>query len=311
MAEARGGPTFVAIGGGKGGVGKTLVASSLAIALARRRGGGPRLEVVAVDLDVGGSNLNLFLGEPFPSHELTDFLEGRVESLDLIAHPTRTLPNLRYVAGSMDLVSAGDPVRPRKLALVRALVGLDADVVVLDLPAGTSPATLDFFFLGDQKIVVTNPETAAFHDAYGFLKSYLLRRLITELRDRQDLLFHVLEWFRDADPGEDRTMTGLVASLQEERPEVAPMIVGILSEDTPWLVLNRLRKPRERIYLDRFRAVVRKHLGLSSPELGTIPDEAKIAEAARTGRPFVLEHPKHRISRVFDTWADRIARSQS
>lgn len=311
MSETRGGPAFVAIGGGKGGVGKTFVASSLALALARRRANGRRLDVVAVDLDVGGSNLNLFLGEPFPAHELTDFLEGRVDSLDLIAHPTKSLPNLRYVAGSMDLVSAGDPVRPRKLALVRALVGLDADVVILDLPAGTSPATLDFFFLGDHKIVVTNPETAAFHDAYGFLKSYLLRRLITELRERQDLLFHVLEWFRSAEPGENRTMTGLVASLQERRPEVAPTIVSILTEDSPWLVLNRLRKPRERIYLDRFRAVVRKHLGLACPELGTISDEAKIAQASRTGRPFVLEHPGHRISRVFDTWADRIARSRS
>ncbi|MDX1660363.1 MAG: P-loop NTPase [Gemmatimonadota bacterium] len=310
MAESREGPTFVAIGGGKGGVGKTLVASSLAIALARRTGEGSPLRVVAVDLDVGGSNLNLFLGEPLPRHELTDFLEGRVESLDMIAHPTRALPNLRLVAGSMDLVSAGDPVRPRKLALVRALVGLDADVVVLDLPAGTSPATLDFFFLGDTKIVVTNPETAAFHDAYGFLKSYLLRRLITELRDRQDLLFRVLEWFRDAPPDEDRTLTGLVESLQEERPDVAPIVVSILSDDTPWLVLNRLRKPRERIYLDRFRAVVRRHLGLATPELGTIPDEEKIAQSARTGRPFVLEHPKHRISRVFDTWADRIARAR-
>ncbi|MDX1623487.1 MAG: P-loop NTPase [Gemmatimonadota bacterium] len=64
MAEPSSGPVFVAVGGGKGGVGKTFVASSLALALARPSG--PGLEVVAVDLDVGGSNLNLLLGEPVP-----------------------------------------------------------------------------------------------------------------------------------------------------------------------------------------------------------------------------------------------------
>lgn len=303
MAETRSGPVFIAVGGGKGGVGKSFVASSLALALARRS---PARRVVAIDLDVGGSNLNLFFGEPWPRAEVTDFLEGRSPSLAAVAQRTR-LSNLAYVAGGFDLVTAPDPLRQRKLELVRALVGLDADVVVLDLPAGSAPATLDFFFLGDHKIVVTTPDTAAFHDAYGFLKGYLLRRLLTEFRDREEVLGRTLDFFRGADAEADRTITALVQALREARPEAWPEIVGILQEDAPRLVLNRVRNRRERGWLERFRLVVRKNLSLYCPVLGWIPEDRRVARSLRHGRPFLLEHPRHRISRRFDVWADLLA----
>jgi len=286
-------------------VGKSFVASSLALALARK-GAARGRRVVAVDLDVGGSNLNLFFGEPWPRAELADFLEGRAPWLSAVAQPTR-LENLRYVAGGFDLITAPDPLRQRKLELVRALVGLDADVVVLDLPAGSAPATLDFFFLGDHKIVVTTPDTAAFHDAYGFLKSYLLRRLLTEFRDRPEPLSVVMDFFRGAGAEEDRSITALVRSLRQEMPEVWPEVAGILQDDAPRLVLNRVRDRRERGWLERFRVVVQKNLSLYCPVLGWIPEDRRVARALRDGRPFLLEHPRHRIARRFDAWSNRLA----
>ena len=214
--------------------------------------------------------------------DLGDFFEGRAPDLSAVAQPTR-LENLRYVAGGFDLVASQDPLRQRKLDLVRALVGLDADVVVLDLPAGNAPATLDFFFLGDWKVVVTTPETAAFHDAYGFLKGYLLRRLLTEFRDREDVLARTLEFYRGPESGSDRTVTALVRVLRDEFPEAWPEVAGILQDDAPHLILNRVRGRRQRGWLERFRLVVRKNLSLACPVLGTIPEDRRVAEALRHG----------------------------
>ena len=305
----RSGPGFLAVGGGKGGVGKSFVAANLALALARRGGAG-RERVAAVDLDLGGSNLNLFLGELYPSREVSDFLEGRAQTLDAVAQPT-VLPNLRYVAGSFDTMTAVDPLRTRKMDLVGALVGIDADLVVLDLPAGSTPSTLDFFFLGDVKLVVTNPEPVAYHNAYGFLKNYLLRRLLTEFRDRTDVLATILDRYR-ALPGEesepsDRSITGLVAVLRAEHPDVAGEVSGILEYDAPLLVLNRVRRRREASSLDRFRAVVELNLGLRCPALGILPEDRRVASSVREGRPFLLTHPKHRIARQFEQWAERLS----
>jgi flagellar biosynthesis protein FlhG len=308
MADPRPGPVIVAVGGGKGGVGKSFVAANLALALARLGAAAGR-RVTAVDLDFGGSNLNLFLGEPFPDREMSDFLDGRADTLDAISRPTR-LENLRYVAGSFDLVTAVDPLRDRKLDLVRAIVGLEADHVILDLPAGSNPATLDFFFLGDVKVVVTNPEATAFHNAYGFLKNYLLRRLLTEFRDRREVMRFILDFYRSerSTPATaDRTITALVAALREVFPAVRPEVAGILQYDAPLLVLNRTRGRRERQYLDRFRSVIERNLGLRCPELGVLPEDRTVARSVRSARPFLTTHPRHRITRRFEEWAARLA----
>lgn len=308
MKEPRSGPAFVAVGGGKGGVGKSFVASSLAVCLARQ-GASLGRKVVAVDLDLGGSNLNLFLGEPYPERELSDFLDGRVDTLNAVSQPTR-LDNLRYVAGSFDLVTAVDPLRDRKLDLVSALVGLDADHVILDLPAGSNAATLDFYFLGDAKIVVTNPEATAFHNAYGFMKNYVLRRFLTEFRDRPGLLEFVLAYYREdersRDPGA-RTITALVETLREEFPAAREEVAAILEYDVPLILLNKVRKRGEREYLDRFRDVLESNLGMRCPGLGWIPEHRKVARAVRDAEPFVLAHPRHRITKRLERWAARVA----
>ncbi len=296
---------MVAVGGGKGGVGKSFVAANLALALARREVSD---RVVAVDLDFGGSNLNLLLGEPFPEAELGDFLDGRADDLNGVSQPTR-VEGLRYVAGSFDMVTAVDPIRDRKLDLVRALVGLDARFVVLDLPAGSAPATLDFFFLGDLKLVVMNPEETAFSNAYGFLKNYLLRRLLTEFRERPDIVTFILGYYRgEAPEGErDRSVTALATALGEEFPEVRTELNGILRDDTPLLVLNRARGRRETAYLERFQRVVEDHLGLACRSLGVIPEDRRVRQAVRAGEAFMLAHPRHRIAHLFEGWAERLS----
>lgn len=312
MHDPRPGPVIVAIGGGKGGVGKSFLAANLALALAQR-GATIGRRVAAVDLDFGGSNLNLFLGESFPDRELADFLDGQAENLDAISQPTQ-LDNLRYVAGSFDLITAVDPLRDRKLDLVRALVGLNADYVVLDLPAGSAPATLDFFFLGDIKLVVTNPEATAFHNAYGFLKNYLLRRLLTEFRDRKEIMGFILDHYRGSGTVtevRDRTITCLVEKLRAEFPAVRPEVTGILQENTPLLVLNRSRGRRDRQFLTRFRSVLEENLGLVCQALGVLPENRRVAQAVRDGEPFLLAHPRHSISKQLITWTDQLTDRRS
>ena len=64
---------IVAVASGKGGVGKSIVSSSLAIALSAT---GPR--AVAVDLDLGGANLHTLFGAERARRTLRDFLAGRI-----------------------------------------------------------------------------------------------------------------------------------------------------------------------------------------------------------------------------------------
>src|ERR1700677_4242636 len=89
-----------AIGGGKGGVGKSFIISNLAISLARW---GKR--VIAVDLDLGGANLHTALGSDIPVKTLTDFFDGRVSKLEELLVPT-SISNLKYISGANDSAAA-------------------------------------------------------------------------------------------------------------------------------------------------------------------------------------------------------------
>ena len=68
---------ILSVGGGKGGIGKSLISANLAIALARR---GKR--VVLVDADLGGANLHTTLGLDLPRRTLSDFIDRKVERLE-------------------------------------------------------------------------------------------------------------------------------------------------------------------------------------------------------------------------------------
>ena len=65
-----------AIGGGKGGTGKSFVAASLGIFLAQI---GKR--VILIDTDLGCANLHTCLGLSYPEATLSDFLRGRVKKV--------------------------------------------------------------------------------------------------------------------------------------------------------------------------------------------------------------------------------------
>ena len=161
---------IVAVGGGKGGIGKSLVSANLGIALARA---GHR--VTLVDVDLGGANLHTCLGINQPQGTLSDVVTKgtRIESL---AAPTG-IENLTLVSGAMDALDAANPRAQARARLVEQLQTLDADYLLLDLGAGTSLHTIDFFLLADHGVLVLLPEPTSVENAYRFLKAALFRRL--------------------------------------------------------------------------------------------------------------------------------------
>ena len=122
---------ILSVGGGKGGIGKSLVATNLAIELSRRGE-----KVVLVDADLGGANLHTGLGLEPPKRTLQDFLEGRARHIEEVLTPTG-LPNLALVSGAIDRVDTAHPKYAQKARLLKSLGALQAAQVLDDLGAGT------------------------------------------------------------------------------------------------------------------------------------------------------------------------------
>jgi flagellar biosynthesis protein FlhG len=164
-------PHLWALGGGKGGVGKSVIAALLAVALARRG-----RQVVAVDTDLGGANLHTLLGVPRPKRTLGEFLDRKVETLAETAVATG-VDGLALISGARASLEVANLGFQDKTRLLRQLGHLDTDDVVLDLGGGTSFNVLDLFLCAHSGVVVVVAEPLAVEKTHHFLKAALLRKL--------------------------------------------------------------------------------------------------------------------------------------
>jgi flagellar biosynthesis protein FlhG len=157
------------IASGKGGVGKSLLATNLAVALAQT---GKR--VVLADLDLGGSNIHLMLGRMGLSQGIGTFLiNSDVAFEDIIV--TTDYKNLSFIPGDAEIPGTANLKSSQKQKLIRRLRSLEADYLIMDLGAGSSFNTVDFFLISGQGIVVTDPTPTANLNAYLFLKNVIFR----------------------------------------------------------------------------------------------------------------------------------------
>jgi flagellar biosynthesis protein FlhG len=153
----------IAFASGKGGTGKSFLATNAAIALhaAGRR-------VVLVDCDFGLANAHLLFGVN-PRFTLQHLLEGAAPIQDVVV---RTPHGPWLIAGGSGVASlAGlDARRMRGLAGALHWLAANHDLVLVDCAAGLAPQALITVLAAHHVVVVTNPEIAALTDAYALIK---------------------------------------------------------------------------------------------------------------------------------------------
>lgn len=153
----------LAFASGKGGTGKSFLATNAAIGL---HAAGKR--VVVVDCDFGLANAHLLFGVN-PRFSMQHVLDGAVTAADaMVATPYG--PNL--VAGGSGIASLAELGARHMQTLAKALGWLADchDYVLLDCAAGLAPQSMITVLASQHVVVVTNPEIAALTDAYALIK---------------------------------------------------------------------------------------------------------------------------------------------
>lgn len=165
----------IAIASGKGGTGKSFLATSLAVLLHRAD-----KRTVLVDCDFGLACDHLLLGVK-PTLTLQQLLGGQA-TLDQVLCTSPCGP--RLLPGASGVRRMATPTDKDLLAFARELGVLASreDVLLLDLGAGISPATVLTMLGADWIVLVTQPEIAALVDAYAVVKC------IAQLNDRAKFL---------------------------------------------------------------------------------------------------------------------------
>lgn len=275
----------IAVGGGKGGIGKSLLSANLGIALAKR---GAR--VVLVDLDLGGANLHTCLGVPQPQVTLSDFVDRKVTGLAEVLVPT-PFERLMLVSGAMDGLDAANPRHAQKTKVIRNLRMLDVDYVLLDLGAGTSFNVLDFFLVADTGIVVMLPEPTSIENAYRFIKASFFRRL-QALAPGDDFATLVGAALAPREGQPVRTPWDVVADLRAVDPEKAARLEQALGGFHPWLVVNQVRSRQDFDIGPTVASAWRKFFGLELGFLGAVSHDDSVWQAVRARRSLLDAFPE-------------------
>ena len=277
-----------AVGGGKGGVGKSLIASSLAITLSRLGN-----KVVAVDLDLGGANLHTTLGVDLPKQTLSDFFSGRIDSLQSCQVPTH-IPHLDLISGAQDSVGVANIRFAQKVKLLQTLREVDADYLVLDLGAGTGLNTMDFFMFADIGFISLLPEPTSIENAYRFIKTAYFRRLKIA-RNLKDIR-HLVEMAMDPkNPLGIKSPSDLFREVNKFNPESGMRLKQEIEKFRPKLIVNQARTQTDVDIGFSVKTVCKKYFGIEMDYIGYLDYDSAVWQAVRRKRPLMLEFPNSRL----------------
>ena len=277
------------VGGGKGGIGKSLLAASIGWQLARM---GKR--VVLVDADLGGANLHTCLGLSTSGRTLADFVQRRVETIQDVLVEVGPA-GLSLISGASDLLSAANIRHAQKVRVMNHIRGLDVDVVLIDLGAGTTFNILDFFLMSDVSILAVVPEPTSIENGYRFIKSALYRRLRTmastrEVRDLVD---------RAVDPKNEegiRSPLDLLARVETLDAESAEQLRREVGSFQPRFVVNEVRDVSDVGIGHQLVAACARHLGLRATYAGFVHHDDAVWQAVRRRRLFMADAPTSRAA---------------
>ncbi|MFZ4616857.1 MAG: P-loop NTPase [Rectinemataceae bacterium] len=291
---------IVPIASGKGGVGKSLVAANLSIALGQA---GKR--VVLADLDLGASNLHVILGIPAPKRGIGTFLSGSSGSFENIILET-DYPNLRFVPGDAEIPGLANIKAGQKNMLVKRLLSVDADYLILDLGAGTGTSILDFFLMSSHGIVVTTPALTATLNAYMFLKNAVFRLLYGAFGTRSKAWEYLESLRRDGSSLQRAYVPAILEKVAQIDPERHRIAVERLARFRPRLLLNMLDEPKDAEKAQKIRRSCADYLRLNLEHLGVLYRDELQDVALGSRIPIIRYKPQSILSQAIYRTADKL-----
>jgi flagellar biosynthesis protein FlhG len=268
------------VGGGKGGIGKTLLVASLGWQLARL---GKR--VILVDADLAGANLHTCLGLEAPRLTLADFILRRVERIEEVVVETG-FPRLRLVSGASDFLGAANVEHAQKTRVLNRIQALDVDVVVMDLGAGGSPDTIDYFLASDPGLLVVVPEPTSIENSYRFIRAAAFRHL--HAATPRDAVAELIEAAMDPSNSRGiRTPLDLLAAVEGEDPEAVVALRRELDSFRPRFVVNQVRDAADMVVGHQLVAACTRHLGVHATYAGHVPYDEAVWQSVRRRRLFM------------------------
>jgi flagellar biosynthesis protein FlhG len=292
------GRKLLVVGGGRGGVGKSVLAGGLAVYFAQLG-----KSVVLVDGDSTGGNLHSHFGLLAASKEPPVSPEAQNEFAAALL-PT-SVPGLRLLPAAHDALALRSSLRgARKSRWLSRLRALSADYLVIDVGPGHGHFALDVMLAADVAICVTVPEPPAIEETYRFLRAAYRRRIRRALagdKFRLALLDRAMN-----EIGVLPAPLTLVRTLARSDRTLAGIAWAEANRMRMQLVVNQTRVRSDLELGGAMSALARRHYGLSLDELGHVEHDDTVWLAVRRNRPLLVDSPTSKAARNVERIARRV-----
>jgi len=285
--------TVLAVGGAKGGVGKSALAANLAVGLSLLG-----QQVVLADLDLGGADVHLYLGVKSLSRTWNDFLERKVDSIKDIITPTH-FEGLSLIGGDSSKLGSENLPYSQKQKILRHLRELEGNYLILDLGGNSSYNVLDFFLFADHRIVVCGTEPASVLDSYSFVKVSLYRfleRFFAEHKSLKNLARQIKDG--SLEQSKNFSLDFIFEQVRERDPSACADLKRQYDQFRVSLVVNMADNRKDFRIAESMQQVLKEKCFLDVGILGTIPFDKLARKAARSFTPIIVENPRCQASKA-------------
>lgn len=274
---------ILTFGGGKGGIGKSVIAANMAIALALSG-----KKVIIMDADLGAANLHAILGIKSPPLGLKDFIFNGYPLKALLMDSG--VKNLKFISGAGDVPGISNIPYRVKLKLINNIKELKADYIVIDLAPGISYNTIDFFNITDNGIIITTPEVTSVMSIFSYMKGAFHRRILNLFKNNDDVI-EIIKTTKGP-----YNITEFKGRLSKLNSSYAEMLDNMLNNFRPMLIVNRLRKSTDTAIGESIMKLVKKNLCIEIKNLGHMVESEAVKKSVEYMKPFFIKEPNDKAS---------------
>ncbi|MDF1550049.1 MAG: P-loop NTPase [Bacteroidales bacterium] len=273
---------IIPVASGKGGVGKSIISANLAISIANLGH-----STVAIDLDLGGSNLYSYLGLENIYPGIGDYLVTKKGKLTDYLVPTN-FPNLQFLAGERRVAFMANMPHAQKVKLIKEIKNISADYILLDLGAGTTFNTLDYFELSSNGIVISTFERPSIINTLSFIKNFIYRIVQKEIRNNNKISVAIDELSKNYIEDDLLLLSTINNLIKEMDAELALKIEEKCNTFHPRIIFNMGEHPDDLTIINALEKSVKKILSIDLCFFGYIFYD-KYVKLSASGNQVLLE----------------------
>lgn len=296
---------IIPVAGGKGGVGKSFLSTSIALSLAT-----VGKKVLLIDLDLGGSNIHTWLGMKNSNPGIGMFLNNKTTLLsDLIVDTPYA--NLQFIPGDVMRFDLANISFTQKKKIMKAILNLDADYIIIDLGAGCNHNVIDFFLISNSGFMVITPETTSILNTYMFARNTVYRFLQRLFSKDKEVLKYLKSSVKTNTPGDPQNIGSLLSGIEEFNKAASEKAKNYLSVLAPGIIINMAEEPEDINMVNALRGLIEKNLNIELECLGMIFFDKDVKKSLKERVPHLVENSESVSASQIFRIAQKIALSEN